>query len=313
MAYRHQFGSWGHPWGIYIPSPYPTNIDVVPMLLADLHTPIAPAATISAAATRTPHNYWILFNECEHDRQCNTPPEIAAQIYYEDVVGMMLGPGGADPNAKLIIGGVNASPCGLLWLQQFVESYRANYGDELYNAGWHFHLYPEIVPTTWPDPNHPEGETGCNTWDFVPLTPSPAPVWWGRPERLSSQNWVIDARSALGFVWQYGKPTDEVWFTEMGCLIPDCELRVGFMSEYVADFTEWLNDEGRWVTRYAWFTDVSTVFFYTALYKDASGFDESNRTALGDYYALTSAQVAGSVPLPWPSDFVYLPFVGQIP
>lgn len=304
---RHNFGTWGFYWNIVVPNPYPTTVEHVPMLAWDNWTVWQPSIQqIQTMATRTPHNYWLVFNECENNHQCDIPPEVAADFYYEEIVQTMFSPPigtlGADPDAQLIIGGINASPCGILWLTQFVQHYRANHGNDLYNAGWHFHIYPEVVPETWPDPDDPIGENGCNTWD----APPPGNGWWGRPKRLSFENWLNDAIGMRTFVYMYGGPDDEIWITEMGCLIADC-AQVGFMDGYVGTLTSWLNNEGRWVDRYAWYTDWDEgSWYYTKLYANTTPVPE-NRAALGNYYA--QIEPAAHEPLPWPPTFIYFPVV----
>jgi hypothetical protein len=263
-------------------------------------------------------------NECENNYQCSTPPEYAAVFYHDAVIPLMAT---ADPNAQLIVGGVNANPCGILWLTQFVTYYRQRYG-ELGNAGWHFHLYPEIAPGDWPDPDQPE--RAYNVWDndpappppnATPVTPNPTPVafWEWRPERLNYYTWRTDAAGSLGFIWLYGDPDqDEIWFTEIGCLLPEdvpganisCPA-AGFIDGYVSDFTGWLNsDEGRWVDRYAWFTDIGEPNWFVDLYDVSGLYQPGNYWALGTFYSQVSRQVAPSIALPVPSAFVYLPLVG---
>ncbi|MEW5988242.1 MAG: hypothetical protein AB1791_16560 [Chloroflexota bacterium] len=281
------------------------------MLAHDIRSDLPSFSFIRTMAKRTPHEYWLVFNECENDDplQCNAPPYEVADFYFSQVVYTMFNssvPGGqlgADPGADLIIGGVNASPCGITWLVDFVEAYRDITEDRLGTAydpprtGWHFHIYPEIVPVGWPDPNDPEN--GCDTH------------WAVNSERLSFDNWRQDALNILGFVWAYGAPTDEIWVTETGCLpgdVTNCG-RAGFMFDYTSALTGWFNNEGRWVDRYAWYTDWNdnSTWDDTFLY---SSIDPSLvRSVLGDYYS--QIEPASNIPLPWPTTFIYMPLVKQ--
>jgi hypothetical protein len=162
ISQRHIFGRWGYHWGIGVPTPYPSNMEHIPMLAWDTWSNGPPSIVqIQTSATRTPHDYWLVFNECEHQSQCDKSPTVAAQFYYSQIVYTMFDqsiPGGQlgiDPIAKLIVGGVNAHPCGIKWLSEFVEAYRDITEQELGeaqdppHAGWHFHLYPEIYPEGW--------------------------------------------------------------------------------------------------------------------------------------------------------------------
>lgn len=92
--------------------------------------------------------------------------------------------------------------------------------------------------------------------------------------------WLSDVGNILPFVQQYGDITEyELWITEMGCLNggfhrptpepqePICR-KVGYMYEYTSRITNWLNTTGRWVDRYAWFTDTRGYNYqgFTRLY-----------------------------------------------
>lgn len=209
--------------------------------------------------TAPTNHYYLVFNECEHDAQCNARPEDAARFYKTFVDYMAT----VDPYAKFIVGGVNASPCGVLWLQEFVDAYRdQNPGLDVPRAGWHFHLYPEVVAGGW-DPTGDDPVQGCQTW-LTPTPPPPTPQykWVWAPERLNFETWQEDAENMLAFVYQYGDiDNDEIWITEMGCphsfdtWPQSCGVTEGFMQDYTSQILAWLNNEGRWVDRYAWFAD----------------------------------------------------------
>lgn len=324
IATRHIFGTWGYHWGFSVPYPYPINVEHVPMIAWDTWQKWVPSISqIQTSAARTPHNYWLVFNECEHQFQCNTSPSIAADFYFNQLVPTIFDqsvPGGeigADPNAALIVGGVNAHPCGIKWLSEFVEAYREitkqALGETLDppRAGWHFHIYPEIYPDGW---NFENNDCSGN-WDAWDSAEGTAHAW-----RLADFNeWQSDAMNILNFVWKYGSPDDEIWITEMGCL-PGFEgsdaysaycPNETFMAGYVSNITSWLNNEGRWVTRYAWYTDWDAVapHDYTELYETPPPTPNPKLSDLGIYYShVTPSSITE---IPWPS--IWLPVIHSKP
>lgn len=243
------------PPGTATPKPYPTFLSTAPPTpTPSAHTPTPggsptptfvpdPFATLDAQTDMQalPHDYWLIFNECESDVQCSATPQQAAYFYYHYVVNILLV---KDPNAKLIVGGVNAMPCGLQWLANFVQEYKIiSGGQPLPRAGWHFHIYPDIVPQEYPE--------GCGT--------NHVSHWKTNPELIDASDAIAHLESIRAFVWTYGSPEDEIWITEMGCLVfAQCSISArgpNFMFEYVSQITAWLNSRGRWIDRYAWYTD----------------------------------------------------------
>jgi hypothetical protein len=282
-------GQWQYAYGPYMRFSF-TNLQHVPMLTGGPRNGLTGTAFLVEMDRRSDHDYWLVFNECEHQGQCATPPEEAADFFRNQVVEALFNQG-ADANAQLIVGGVNAHPCGIEWLERFVTYYEANYG-EVPRVGWHFHLYPEIQPGNWPD--------NCGgDWIFNDLL---------FPDAQSAfALWLSHARATLEFVQQYGDPADEIWFTELGCLNagyhqqpagPVCQAD-GFMAGYVPLMLEWLNNEGRWVTRYAWYTDWDPNYWhYTKLYQTVAGETNRELSPAGLFYSQIEA--AEAVPLPWP-------------
>lgn len=280
-------GQWRYSWYPYVPEGYNT-LQHVPMISSRPSNGVPSVADVQLADSRTSHNYWLVFNECEHQGQCNTSPQTAADFFHNEVIDVLYTQGG-DPDAKLIVGGVNAHQCGIRWLTDFITYYEANYGP-LPHVGWHFHIYPEIEPPV----------CGGN-WRFNDtLFPTP---------QAAFALWLEHANNALEFVQTYGEPTDEVWFTEIGCLNygdhqvngPICQAE-GFMPTYASLILNWLNGEGRWVTRYAWYTDWTNKYYkVTMLLSDVYPPDYTGPlplSALGQFYANIDA--AASIPLPWP-------------
>lgn len=280
---------WRYSWSPFVP--VFNNLQHVPMISGSPRETLPSVADIQLADQRTTHDYWLAFNECEHQNQCNSSPQSAADYYHNQVIDLLYNQGG-DPNARLIVGGVNAHPCGIKWLTDFVNYYQNTYGP-LPHTGWHFHIYPELRPQ---DPN---GCTGSWIFDDT-LFPNP---------QAAFDLWKQHAYNALNFVQTYGNQTDEIWFTEMGCLNygghqvegPICQAE-GFILTYAQSIVGWLNGEGRWVTRYAWYTDWTNAYFkVTMLLSEAYPPNHTGAlplTPLGQYYS--GVTPASAVSLPWP-------------
>jgi hypothetical protein len=267
------FGSWSYFYNAFVP-PIPGRAQHVPMLTSRPSNGLPERSIIEDMDQRASHNYWLVFNECDHVDQCNASPQEAA-AFYHDVVVETLYNQGADSDAELIVGGVSAHPCGIQWLADFVNTYEANYG-ELPRAGWHFHNYPEMRPSAWPG--------GCNnSWAYDDgLFPDP---------EAAADLWIEHANNALAFVQEYGRPEDEIWFTEIGCLNygfhqeqrPVCQAD-GFIQDYASRILAWLNNQGRWVTRYAWYTNWDIRYWeITHLLSEAGPIWQYS--PLGYYYA----------------------------
>lgn len=317
---RHHLGSWQFSHGPGVPSPYPSNIEADPLLVfrpwgVTSYNPTLPPPLptplpgfFQTVATQTPHQYWLVFNECESVYQCATTPALAAQSYADYVEGFIAS---IDPQAKLIIGGVNAHECGILWLINFMKIFRQNNGrDPLYLAGWHFHVYPGVTAHEWR-----VNGASCNPEDNPPSSGWPFGVWDYDDKRIETPEkawaaWQEDVWNIYSFAQEYGQPEHEIWITEMGCLNTSgiC-VQEGYMYEYVSQVTGWLNSPaGRWIDRYAWYTDktFNNSFRYTWLYAEhaliatptiAAGTPTSTPgylyTALGNYYARITPAPAG--------------------
>jgi hypothetical protein len=243
--------------------------------------------TIADMDGRADHDYWLVFNECEQHWQCDASPQEAAIFYHDVVVETMYGQG-ADPDARLIVGGINAHACGIQWLSEFVTHYESNYGP-LPRAGWHFHIYPEILPNTWP--------ANCSgQWDFDDTL-------FHNPDEAFNL-WTDRAAGVLAFAQQYGRVEDEIWITEMGCLNhgfhqeqrPVCQ-ESGFMATYAPKILSWLNNEGRWVTRYAWYTNWDTNYWNaTKLFSSVDG--PWKYSSLGWFFSQIIPASSSSLPSP---------------
>ncbi len=280
--------SWTYSWTPFVP-PEEKAVQHIPMLAGGPRNGLPTFEQVSEGDANNAHNYWLVFNECEHQGQCNSSPAEAARFFHDEVVDLLYTQG-ADADAELIIGGGNAHPCGILWLKNFVDYYRVTYG-ALPVAGWHFHIYPEMHPSRWPDSC--EGSWGFNDLLF----PSPEAAF---------NLWREHAYNALAFVQEYGQPGDEIWFTEIGCLnngfhqvqAPVCQAD-GFVQAYSNLILNWLNGEGRWVTRYAWYTNWDATYWITThLIADAPPGERWTYTSLGYWYSQIIP--ASAVPLPSP-------------
>ena len=254
-----QLADWSFRWSAY-DGEYPTNNqhELVPMLVFSkgLPTPETIRSIDRKTDLNTGHDYWLVFNECEVWIQCGTAPEKQARFFHDEVLPLI---NAHDPDARLIIGGIIANEKGLAWLTTFLESYRALAGQDLPRAGWHFHIYPEV--------------------DGV---------------KPSTAQFIASAERFQAWVNINGKPEDEVWLTEMGCLSqPLCKD----VPNYLADILAYLNGEnGRWITRYAWYTSYSKSDCYACSYNpETFQLSESyphELTELGRFYANHSTQPA---------------------
>jgi hypothetical protein len=279
-----KLGSWVERWGPY-PGTYPTNFQLVPMLVKDRTLPTT--ATVQMIAAKKGHEYWLVFNECENVAECWESPSGQAQFYHDRILPLIAA---GDPNAKLIIGGSSAHECGLNWMTKFVQAYHSSYNQDPPRAGWHFHIYPDV----WPhDPS-----TG-KAW--VPGEPC-LDGWSGGAASgpISITDYIAQANAVRRWWSLYGSPNDEIWVTETGCLdFTFCPLNSD--PSYLNDITYYLNHDGRWIDRYAWYTDFDNNYYYQSswLVSNNAG---SQLTSLGNAYS--QVVVAPHVP-----GFQYLRFL----
>ncbi len=281
---KANLSSWTYSWTAHVPKGE-SYVQHSPMLTGGPSSGLPSVETIIDMDERADHDYWLVFNECEQHWQCDATPQEAADFFHDEIVTTMYEQG-ADSDAKLIVGGINAHACGILWLTEFLTYYEDNFGT-LPRAGWHFHIYPEIEPNTWP--NNCSGQ-----WDFNDnLFISPEAAF---------NLWLDRMEGVLAFIQQYGTVEDEIWITEMGCLnhgyhqaqSPVCQ-RSEFMITYAPKILEWLNNEGRWVTRYAWFTNWDDNYWdATKLFSSIDG--PWTYSSLGWFY--TQIQPASGVSIP---------------
>jgi hypothetical protein len=226
-------------------------------------------ATLQSIVGKMAHHYWLVFNECEVIGQCERTPASQAVVYHEALSRILA----VDPGAKLIIGGSTAHECGLNWMTNFVQAYRLLYNQDPPRAGWHFHIYPEVAPYNpyTGEPWH-VGEPCPASWQGTNVTYT-----------VGITDYIRDAERVRRWWSLNGMPTDEIWVTETGCLgVYGGTYCPANMIGYLAEIATYLNTDGRWINRYAWYTDYDPVFFQTWLMSDtASG----TLTPLGTYYS----------------------------
>ncbi len=288
QSYLPQLGSWAAIWWPY-DGVYPTTFQLVPMLV--WRNVLPTTSTVQTIAAEKGHEYWLVFNECENVGQCNRLPADQAQFYHNQILPLAAA---GDPNAKLIIGGTIAHECGLSWLTQFVQAYRFLYHPDPPRAGWHFHIYPDVVPY---DP-----QTG-HVWQ--PGEPCPVPLGGTSAGQAPSiTNYIAQANAFRRWWSLYGSPTDEIWVTETGCLDPTyCPNNS--TTTYIAAITAYLNNDGRWIDRYAWYTDndgpTSSYYKSWLMTYPVTG----QLTGIGTYYS----QVVPASHVPGFQYLVFLPVV----
>lgn len=94
--YRSYLGNWANLWvgGPPATPPAPPGLgsdyqfDYVPMVAGGpfrLHF-IPTHANLVEWDSDTPHNYWLVFNECEHNWQCDSTPQEVAIFYHDEIL-----------------------------------------------------------------------------------------------------------------------------------------------------------------------------------------------------------------------------------
>lgn len=315
---RPTIGTWAYYWTGIAPLGTQYGVQYIPLVAGNLSAPLDPITLQGYYNNSGGHHYWLVFNECENNYQCNTTPLQAATFFKEEVIEAI---SAIDPAPKFIVGGVNAHACGVRWLKDFVIEYTIRYDEPPPVAGWHFHLYPNVYPKDWQpsdvnclySPTEFENGANYHGWD-----------WWGADSDGSLHNWRLldwerDMINIYNFIYTYSQADHEVWITEMGCIgtalwYPPAPTpgpvycgANDFLNNYVAGITNWLNTEGRWVTRYAWYGDYDGTHIDSSMLR--SGNPPADWTSLGLYYARVTPQ--SIQPLPQVTPQLYLPVVPQ--
>ena len=133
--------SWSYAW-YYGVNNWNGVYEHVPMIFGATYE----ASTLITVARAHPGSYWLLWNEPDYWQQGNISPLQAAQIY-RTLRPVIIG---ADPTAKLIVGGVYN--LNLAWIASFRSEYLRLYGEYPVVEGWHVHLYvgrTEYNIATW--------------------------------------------------------------------------------------------------------------------------------------------------------------------
>jgi len=136
---------WFYDWGVHAKF-FDYSTEYVPMIWSERLDWYGGASRVAALAAANPGRYWLIWNEPDLAGQANITPDRGAQLYHQ-MEELILG---ADPTAKLIIGGV--SQLGWpQWPEQFLAAYKTLYGKEPTHVGWHLHFYPGDEVNTDPD------------------------------------------------------------------------------------------------------------------------------------------------------------------
>ena len=133
--------SWGYTWGLS-PNNFNTTYTHVPMIWGKDYDPVA----VTQLAQTRRGSYWLIWNEPDYWQQANLTATQAAQSY-RALRPLILG---ADPTAKLIVGGV--LQLNTAWLSQFRSEYMRLYGEWPMVEGWAGHYYAgaaDYNTTTW--------------------------------------------------------------------------------------------------------------------------------------------------------------------
>lgn len=132
--------TWLYNWGVGRYVWIDKNIEYVPMVRVAGKGPNGnyteeELSGFKAYAQSRPGSYWLIWNEPDYYKQANISPNIAAAIYQplRDALKS------ADPNAKLIIGGL--AWMDTTWVNSFREEYKKIHSVYPPLEGWAFHHY----------------------------------------------------------------------------------------------------------------------------------------------------------------------------
>jgi hypothetical protein len=186
---------WFYDWGV-TPRFFKYSAEYVPMIWSDRLDWYGGEAGIAAQAAANPGRYWLIWNEPDLSEQANITPQRAAELY-RSLEQIILG---ADPTAKLIVGGISQMGWPE-WPQQFLDTYKSLYGTAPRLAGWHIHFYP--IATADSDPQVLAERT---------------------------RNYVMSARA-----WVDSHGGGELWLTEFNVHTTD-----GAAQAYMSEIVPWL-------------------------------------------------------------------------
>jgi hypothetical protein len=129
------------------------------------------------------------------------------------------------------------------------------------------------------------------------------PIWLGGPadHAITITDYIQDAERFRHWWSLYGSPNDEVWVSETGCLDPSLCPDLNDTT-YISAITAYLNNEGRWINRYAWYTDYDGKYYKSWLMTDTVN---GNFTGIGTFYS----QVVPATHVP---GFRYLTFLQMV-
>jgi chitodextrinase len=173
--------SWAYNWSASSPELFNQNVfQYVPMIFgagenSDRSYSQSELTNYADIARAHPGSYWLIWNEPDYYQQSNIPADVAARIYkplYDAIKG-------ADPTAKLIVGGILYQDT--TWLTDFRNNYKSLYGQYPPLDGYHMHNYMGRT------------DYNTNTW---------------RNYLSAIHNWMNSN----------GEGTKELWLTEFPCL-----------------------------------------------------------------------------------------------
>jgi hypothetical protein len=142
-------------------------------------------------------------------------------------------------------------------------------------------------------------------WQPGELCPDPQHLGVTSTGKDPSITDYIAQANAIRYWWSlYGVPNDEIWITETGCLnAGNCPAHN--TTTYINAVTDYLNDDGRWIDRYAWFTDVwpgGSAYTHTSLMNYPMN---GTLTGIGTFYS----HIVPAAHIPGFQYLVFLPVV----
>jgi hypothetical protein len=175
------------------------------------------------------NGYILVGNECNVPTQCNMNPGWFATWLRNKVVAWKA----IDPSVKVIIGNViihdYTTSGGETWLSNVRNIYINTYGLAAWQndiAGMGFHVYPHLDPFN--------------------------------NQRIFVSQAINDMHYAITYTQQMSGANDEVWFTEVGCLVQTCNNGPGgtypnWERDYASGIRAHLNNHPH--GRVYWYTD----------------------------------------------------------
>lgn len=129
---------WYLDWATQINPPRPGGVTYAQMIWLSEGVLQPNAEEIAAIAQANPGSLWLVGNEPDVIWQDNTIPTTYAQLYHDAYTAIK----GADPTAKVAIGGVSQpTPLRLRYLDAILEAYRHQFDAEMPVDVWNAHNF----------------------------------------------------------------------------------------------------------------------------------------------------------------------------